>query len=103
MVATLIRASTTLFGGSDFGVRALSLALVGALPALIALIAWRLFRSADAAALAVLMWIGAPLVIAGAVFVTPDAPLVLFWTLGLAALVELCLFCVALTLTAYFA
>ena len=41
------------------------------------------------AALAVLMWIAAPLVIAGAVFVTPDAPLVLFWTLGLAALVEL--------------
>ena len=35
------------------------------------------------------MWIAAPLVIAGAVFVTPDAPLVLFWTLGLAALVEL--------------
>ncbi len=89
MVAYLIRASTTLFGDSDFGVRALSLALVGALPALIALIAWRLFRSADAAALAVLMWIGAPLVIAGAVFATPDAPLVLFWTLGLAALVEL--------------
>ena len=39
--------------------------------------------------IAVLLWIAAPLVIAGAVFVTPDAPLVLFWTLGLAALVEL--------------
>ena len=89
MVALFIRASTTLFGESDFGVRALSLALVGALPALIAWIAWRLFRSVEAAALAVLMWIAAPLVIAGAVFVTPDAPLVLFWTLGLAALVEL--------------
>jgi hypothetical protein len=35
------------------------------------------------------MWIAAPLVIAGALFVTPDAPLVLFWTLGLAALTEL--------------
>lgn len=89
MVAFLIRASTALFGETDFGVRALSLALVGALPALIALIAWRLFRSAETAALAVLMWIASPLVIAGAIFVTPDAPLVVFWTLGFAALVEL--------------
>jgi hypothetical protein len=89
MVALLIRASTTLFGRSELGIRALSLILVGALPALIALVAWRLFRSAETAALAVLMWIAMPLVLAGAVFVTPDAPLVVFWTLGLAALVEL--------------
>ena len=89
MVAFLIRASTAVFGDSEFGVRALTLALTGALPGLIAWIAWRLFRSAETAALAVLLWIAAPLVIAGALFVTPDAPLVLFWTLGLAALVEL--------------
>jgi Dolichyl-phosphate-mannose-protein mannosyltransferase len=89
MVAVVIRASTTLFGSSELGVRALSLVLVGALPALIALVAWRLFRSAETAALAVLMWIAMPLVLAGAVFVTPDAPLVVFWTLSLAALVEL--------------
>ncbi len=89
MVALFVRASTTLFGCSDLGIRALSLALVGALPALVALIAWRLFDSVETAALAVLMWMAAPLVIAGAVFATPDAPLVLFWTLGLAALVEL--------------
>jgi len=89
MVALLIRASTTLFGGAELGARALSLLLVGALPALIALIAWRLFRSAEAAALAALMWIAMPLVLAGAIFATPDAPLVVFWTLGLAALVEL--------------
>ncbi len=89
MVAFFIRASTALFGDSELGVRALTLALTGALPALIAWIAWRLFRSAENAAFAALMWIAAPLVIAGAVFVTPDAPLVLFWTLGTAALVEL--------------
>ncbi len=89
MVALLIRASTTVFGHSELGVRALSLALAGALPALIGWLAWRLFGSTETAALAVLMWIAAPLVMAGAVFVTPDAPLVLFWTLGLAALVEL--------------
>ena len=89
MVALLIRASTSLFGGSELGVRALSLLLVGALPALIAFIAWRLFDSAEKAALAALMWVAMPLVSIGALFVTPDAPLVVFWTLGLAALVEL--------------
>ncbi len=89
MVALIVRASTALFGGSELGVRALSLLLVGALSALVALIAWRFFRSAETAALAALMWIAMPLVIAGAAFVTPDAPLVVFWTLGLAALAEL--------------
>jgi 4-amino-4-deoxy-L-arabinose transferase-like glycosyltransferase len=89
MVALLIRASTALFGGSELGVRALSLGLVGAMPALIAFIAWRLFRSAETAALAALMWVAMPLVLVGGVFVTPDAPLVVFWTLGLAGLVEL--------------
>ena len=89
MVALLIRASTALFGAGEFGVRTLSLLLVGAMPALIAFIAWRLFGSAEKAALAALMWIAMPLVTIGALFVTPDAPLVVFWTLGLAALVEL--------------
>ena len=89
MVALLIRASTSLFGGGELGVRALSLAIVGAMPALIALIAWRLFDSRETAALAALMWIAMPLVSIGALFVTPDAPLVVFWTLALAAFVEL--------------
>jgi 4-amino-4-deoxy-L-arabinose transferase-like glycosyltransferase len=89
MVALVIRASTSLFGASAFGVRALSLLIVGAMPALVALIAWRLFDSVEKAALAALMWIAMPLVSIGAVFVSPDAPLVVFWTLGLGALVEL--------------
>ena len=89
MVALLIRASTALFGDSELGVRALSLLCIGAMPALVAFIAWRLFDSAEKAALAALLWIAMPLVAIGAAFVTPDAPLVLFWTLGLAALVEL--------------
>jgi Dolichyl-phosphate-mannose-protein mannosyltransferase len=89
MVALLIRASTSLFGSSELGVRALSLLVVGAMPALVALIAWRLFDSVEIAALAALLWIAMPLVSIGAVFVTPDAPLVVFWALGLAALVEL--------------
>src|SRR5664279_384799 len=87
MVAVWIRASTSLFGGSEFGVRALNTAVLGALPALIAWIAWRLFLSVETAALAALMWISMPLV-AGAPIVTPDAPLVVFWTVALAGLVE---------------
>ncbi|HXO03509.1 MAG TPA: glycosyltransferase family 39 protein, partial [Stellaceae bacterium] len=89
MVALVIRASTSLFGGSELGVRALSLLVVGAMPTLIAFIAWRLFGSAEKAALAALVWIAMPLVSIGAVFVAPDAPVVVFWTLGLGALVEL--------------
>jgi 4-amino-4-deoxy-L-arabinose transferase-like glycosyltransferase len=88
MVAFVIRASTALFGASELGVRALSGLSVGALPALVALIAWRLFRSAEVAAVAALTWVAMPLV-AASFIVTPDAPLVVFWTLGLAALVEL--------------
>jgi Dolichyl-phosphate-mannose-protein mannosyltransferase len=35
------------------------------------------------------MWIAMPLVLIGAILVTPDEPLIVFWTLGLAAFVEL--------------
>jgi 4-amino-4-deoxy-L-arabinose transferase-like glycosyltransferase len=87
MVAAWIRASTTLFGPSEFGVRALGTLILGAMPALVALTAWRLFGSIRVAALASLMWVAMPLA-AGAVIVTPDTPLVVFWTLGMAALVE---------------
>ena len=87
MVAAWIRASTTLFGPSEFGVRALGTLILGATPALVALTAWRLFGSIRVAALASLMWVAMPLV-AGAAIVTPDTPLVVFWTLALAALVE---------------
>ena len=87
MVAVWIRASTSLFGQSEFGVRALNTLVLATLPALIGWIGWRLFQSGAIAALAALLWISMPLV-AGAPIVTPDAPLVVFWTLGLAALVE---------------
>ncbi len=88
MVAAWIRASTTLFGPSEFGVRALGTLIAGALPAVIAAVAWRLFGSIRVAALASLMWVGMPLV-AEAPLATPDSPLVVWWMLGLAALVEI--------------
>lgn len=87
MVAAWIRASTSLFGSSEFGVRALGTLIVGLAPAVIAMAALRCFGSIRIAALASLMWVGMPLV-AAAPLVTPDPPLVVFWTLGLAALIE---------------
>jgi 4-amino-4-deoxy-L-arabinose transferase-like glycosyltransferase len=87
MIAAWIRASTLLFGPSEFGVRALGTLVCAAQPALIGWIAWRLFRSSELAALAALLWVSTPL-IAAAPIVTPDAPLAIFWTLALAGLVE---------------
>jgi 4-amino-4-deoxy-L-arabinose transferase-like glycosyltransferase len=87
MIAAWIRASTDLFGRSEFGVRALNTLVFAAQPALIGGIAWRLFGSREVAALAALLWVSMPLV-AGAPLVTPDAPLTIFWTLALAGLVE---------------
>ncbi len=87
MIAGWIRASTDLFGSTEFGVRAFNALVFALMPALIAGIAWRLFASAGVAVLSALLWVSMPLT-AGAVVVTPDAPLVVFWTLGLGALVE---------------
>jgi len=87
MIAVWIRASTEMFGPSEFGVRLLNTLIFAAQPALVGWIAWRLFGSSEVAALAALLWISMPLV-AGAPIVTPDAPLAIFWTLGLAGLAE---------------
>src|SRR5271154_3976437 len=64
MIAAWIRASTTLFGPSEFGVRALGTLIFAAEPALIDAIAWRLFHSVETAALAALLWVAMPLVAA---------------------------------------
>ena len=87
MAAFWIRASTVLFGGSEFGVRFFNLLAFAATPALAALIAWRLFASRETASWAALLWLSTPL-LAGAPIVTPDSPLVIFGGLTLAALVE---------------
>ena len=77
MVALWIRASTSLFGTSEFGVRALGVGLFALAPALVGVGAARLYRSARVGAYAALAWISLPLS-AGAALVTPDAPLTLF-------------------------
>ncbi|KAF0132575.1 MAG: hypothetical protein FD152_1868 [Xanthobacteraceae bacterium] len=88
MVAVLIRASTAVFGDTEIGIRWLSV-LLGAAASLGV---WRLvWRLADdrGAALAGAALVQATLFLgAGAMLVTPDTPLVLFWTLALLALVE---------------
>lgn len=88
MVAVLVRASTAVFGASEFGIRWLSV-LLGAAASLGA---WRLTRrlgGSERAALSAAALIQATLFLgAGAVLVTPDTPLVLFWTLALLALAE---------------
>jgi 4-amino-4-deoxy-L-arabinose transferase-like glycosyltransferase len=86
LVAWIIYASTALFGGSEFGVRALFWLQGAAIIVMIAWIAWRLFDERTAA-MAALLWVAAPLV-AGAPLATPDTPLVFFWTLALVGLVE---------------
>ena len=89
MVAAWIALSRALFGESALGVRTLGIlgGLAGA--AACARIAWRLFGDARAAAFAALLFTAPVLLGAGAIIATPDLPLVLFWTLGLLALVEL--------------
>jgi 4-amino-4-deoxy-L-arabinose transferase-like glycosyltransferase len=87
LVAWTIAASQALFGGAEFGVRGLFWLMGLSLPALIAWIGWRLFEDATTAAAAALIFMGAPLV-AGTLLATPDTPLVFFWTLALAGLVE---------------
>ncbi|HET9148190.1 MAG TPA: glycosyltransferase family 39 protein [Acetobacteraceae bacterium] len=86
MVAFWIRGGTALAGPSPFGIRLLS-PLAAALGSVLI---WRagedLFPRRDAGILAAIL-LNATLVLgAGAVITTPDTPLILFWTAGIAAL-----------------
>jgi 4-amino-4-deoxy-L-arabinose transferase-like glycosyltransferase len=87
MVAWWIAGSEALFGGDEFAVRAPFWLAGAALPGLVYLIGLRLYRHAEIAGAAALIFLGAPL-IAGAPLATPDTPLVFFWTLALLGLVE---------------
>jgi hypothetical protein len=86
LVAWVISASEKLFGGGEFGVRALFWAMGAALPALTFWIGARLYDARTGAAAALIL-VGAPLM-AGTPLATPDTPLAFFWALALAGLAE---------------
>ena len=82
-IAAWIRLSTTLFGNSEFGVRALGV-IATAFGALGVFVITRdLFDSAHKGALAALIWNAVPLVGVGAILATPDTPLLFGWTTAL--------------------
>ncbi|MEJ2059964.1 MAG: glycosyltransferase family 39 protein [Gammaproteobacteria bacterium] len=82
MVAYLIALGTWLFGPSPFGIRVFGvLAAAGAMWASLQL-ALRI-GGGRAAFWTLLAWLGAPMLSMGAMIVTPDSPLLLFWGLSL--------------------
>jgi 4-amino-4-deoxy-L-arabinose transferase-like glycosyltransferase len=87
LVAWTIWASERLFGDGESGVRGLFWLEAALAPALVGWIGWRLFAEIETAAAAALLYVAAPLA-AAAPRATPATPLVFFWTLSLAGLVE---------------
>ncbi|MGU9980531.1 glycosyltransferase family 39 protein [Phreatobacter sp. HK31-P] len=88
MVAVLIRASTAVFGDTEFGIRWLSVLLGSAASLGVWGLVWRLTDDRNAALVGAAMVQATLFLGAGAMLVTPDTPLVLFWTLALLALIE---------------
>lgn len=88
MVALWIRASTWLFGSDEFGVRALGTLAAAAGAPLVYLLSWRLFASRGEAAFAGLLYSATLLIAAGAIIITPDTPLLFFWSIAVYAVVR---------------
>ena len=89
MVALWIRLSTILFGEHEFGVRALGTLAATAGTGIIYLISWHLFGDRKAAIFAALLYCAMLLISAGAIIITPDTPLLFFWSIALYALVRI--------------
>jgi 4-amino-4-deoxy-L-arabinose transferase-like glycosyltransferase len=89
MVAVWIRLSTALFGEHEFGVRALGTLSATAGTGIIYLLSWHLFADRQAAIFASLIYGAMLLISAGAIIITPDTPLLLFWSIALYALVRI--------------
>lgn len=87
MVAWIIGLGTALFGNTELGVRAATIALWPG-SALLLYHTGRLWFGIRAAALAVLLFCLTPVFVGIGLFVTPDAPLVFFWLLTLYALTQ---------------
>jgi 4-amino-4-deoxy-L-arabinose transferase-like glycosyltransferase len=89
MIAYWIRAGTSLFGQTAFGVRFAGLIATAAGSYLLYRTSLSLFRN-EAAALTALIWLNATLLFnAAAIVATPDTPLAFFTTLTLFALAKL--------------
>ena len=89
MVALWIRLSTICFGDHEFGVRALGTLAATAGTGLVYLVTWHLFTSRETAIFAALLYCAMLLISAGAIIITPDTPLVFFWSIALYALVRI--------------
>lgn len=89
MVALWIRASTSLFGDSEFGIRALGTLAAAAGGPLVYLVSLRLFEHRAEAAFAGLLYCAMLLIAAGAIIVTPDTPLLFFWSIATYAMVRI--------------
>lgn len=89
MVAYWIRAGTALFGGTPLGIRCMGPlgAALGTL--LLADAGERMFPHRQAGLIAAALLNATIMVGAGAVLMTPDTPLLFFWSAGLAALARL--------------
>ena len=88
MVAAWIRVSTAVFGQSEFGVRAWSVLAIAGGALVIFSTARALMDSRAIAALSVLFYNAMLLIAIGGIIVTPDAPLVAFWTLAICGLAK---------------
>jgi 4-amino-4-deoxy-L-arabinose transferase-like glycosyltransferase len=89
MVAVWIRVSTWLFGDHEFGIRALGTLAAAAGGALVYLLSSRLFEDRTEAAFAGLLYCSMLLIGAGAIIITPDTPLLFFWSIAIYAVVRI--------------
>jgi 4-amino-4-deoxy-L-arabinose transferase-like glycosyltransferase len=89
MVALWIRASTWLFGDQEFGIRALGTLAAAAGGPLVYLVSLRLFENRSEAAFAGLLYCSMLLIAAGAIIITPDTPLLFFWSIAIYAVIRI--------------
>jgi 4-amino-4-deoxy-L-arabinose transferase-like glycosyltransferase len=89
MVAVWVRASTWLFGEHAFGIRALGTLAAAAGGPLVYLLSWRLFGDRAEAAFAGLLYCAMLLIAAGAIIITPDTPLLFFWSIAVYAVIRI--------------
>jgi 4-amino-4-deoxy-L-arabinose transferase-like glycosyltransferase len=89
MVALWIHLSTLLFGEHEFGVRALGVLAAAGGSGFVYVLSWLLFANRSKAAVAALFYCSMLLISVGAIIITPDTPLLFFWSIALYGLVRI--------------